>query len=144
MILNKLYRQNLSLLFNEFHRQAVSLYNDSLVGLNTRNASNWIKTRLSLRQLDILLQSYRHFQRKGIFFYTYLSIYTLSAIWSGQFLRKAIAFQRIWQPANSLAKILNSQGGGHIYIYIYNSVSADFLSFIYIYIYILVNVLSNF
>ena len=72
-----------------------------------------VEIRLTLRQTDILIQTYRHSQRQIRDF----SIYTLSATWSNQFLRRAIAFQRMAQPANFPARVLNSrERWGHIYV----------------------------
>ena len=51
---------------------------------------------------------------EGIF-YVYFFTYTLSATWSGQFLQRAIAFQRMYQPVNFPTRVLNPRIWEHIY-----------------------------
>ena len=80
-------------------------------------------------------------------FYVYLSTYTLSVTWSAKYIRKAIWFQLMWQPAN-LPDYSAQPIGGNIYIYIYTvihrrtvSVNHNSSVWLYIYIYIYCSVL---
>ena len=62
---------------------------------------------------------------EGIFL-IYLSTYILSDTWSAQFLRRTIAFQCMWQPANFPHKsVLLIRGNIYIYIYIYSHPQTD-------------------
>ena len=96
------------------HPQTVTFYHDSFVWLDHRNASSldqnpayftFSRTPYS-RSIVILYVS------EGIFKYIILLMrYRLSP-----YLRRAIAFQQMWQPTHFPTRILNPQG---VYIYIY-------------------------
>ena len=51
-----------------------------------------IETQLTLHQLNILLQNYRHSKRNVREFHTHPSTNTLSATWSAQFVKRAMIF----------------------------------------------------
>ena len=75
-----------------------------------------IETRLTLGQLDILLQNHR--KQRNFFTYTSFYRYVIGYL-SVQFMRIAIAFQRMWQPANSPGKTLSRVEASNVHILIH-------------------------
>ena len=67
-----------------------------LCGLTGEMFQGGNETHLTLHWSDILPQTI--LSVSGRILYVYLFTYTLSATWSAQFMRRAIALQLIWQP----------------------------------------------
>ena len=71
-----------------------------------------IKTRVILRQSDILPLSYCHLSVSEVIFKVYIHIYAIS-FRSAQFMRRVLHFRRQF-----FTRVLNPKGWGHIYIVI--------------------------
>ena len=74
--------------------------------LNFSTMAAGIEYRQTLRQSDILYRAIVTLTVNGGIFYVYLFTYSLSATSSDQFLRRAIAFQLMWQNLRSYLLML--------------------------------------
>ena len=95
------------------HRQTVSFYHNSSVWLETHDVSSWDRTRLTLRQSEILSRAIVILY-KELFTYIFLHIcYRLLSSWE-----KLLRFNQCdsWQISHERGQHTREE---HIYIYIY-------------------------
>ena len=116
------------------NRQSISLYDNSIVWLDTRNCfklrskpSSLYVCRISYpnRAIAILCVS------EGICFYMYFFTYTLSAIGSAQFSRKNYCVSAYETVGKFSTRVLKPRGGKHTHTHTHTHTL-----YIYIYIYI--------
>ena len=96
-------------------QQTISLYQKTSVYLDTWDTLSWVKTRLTLCQLDILPLSYRHThrnQRKFTYIYIYIYIYIYGHVRASicVWVLRIYPWVNIW---------IHTHTHTHTYIYIY-------------------------